>query len=407
MPANLENTRPKKSKGSTFIVIKGVTLFVAFVISALWLNHIRINFPNKREISFDFTDNHVANQWSLQGKGLTATVSKNGLAIKAKQPFTFLSPLFNNNNSIPGNGLYWPKSPYLKIALVKNPEERKGVLLSRRNDSSVIIDEIKFKIPRMTDEIIIDTQEYEYWNFRFPLRYPGMQFALQFSDNITIRRITVTSSLTLAEFAGLLYDQYFDKEIFQPYTINGLHGVYLLGMPLIFYPGIIIIFSALLLFVRRNRTTKTYFIIFVLLSCVLFDLQFSYSLGEQALYSYGRSAWHYSRYDEYKSRFGKKFADLAKEFATLVPPRAKVFFPREKSYTVRGESNWIEFLFYPEYQSVDITRADFIFYYHPKDIVLQADKKIIRVKQGKAPPISVEPVYKTADDAQILRVVHE
>jgi hypothetical protein len=171
--------------------------------------------------------------------------------------------------------------------------------------------------------------------------------------------------------------------------------------------GVGVSFVALLCLWHGSRAALRLAMAAGLICFVVCDLQFLLVLAEQARHSAQRSAWRASRYDEYASRFGVEFADVWNAFDRAVPRGARVFVPTDRRLAIRGESNWIAFQLYPEYESAALAEAEYVLCYHPLEYAYEPEIGLFRSRAAGGESVRVRPIEVWSPDAAILQVQHD
>ncbi|MBW1792117.1 MAG: hypothetical protein JRJ14_07645 [Deltaproteobacteria bacterium] len=406
MPISTTGDKNKEQTG-TFPKAGDIIVFsLLFCLLVLGVAYLVFWSLNRHQIQYDLAKPSVIREFTLFGKGQKATVSPKGLSIKTKRPCGLLSPRLGNEPRS-REQLSWSKYPYVKIVLEKSSADKHLLFIWNPQFNLKRSHIFPFIVPSGTKEIVIDTQSSEPWKGRFPLKGPIGQFGFQFHQDIEIKSISLLSSLSLSDLNKVILDEYLSAETILPFSINNLCGIFVLGRPLITYFGLTLCLLAFICIFHRSRFTKTLLVAGGLLPYILLDFQYNYSLLDHAKYSYRRSAWHDSLYNERQSRFGHDFALLAHEFEKKIPVGSKVFFPREKYSKVRGETNWIAFHYYPRYLSVDLENADYIFFYHPKRYLYRPEQNIVSsLKNGKN-AARVRLIYDSGMNVKLFEVIHD
>lgn len=383
-------------------------IIVWLIISFLILFFMIFMISAGQSISYDFSNTETPAEWKFIN--IRPTITSNGIKIHTHQTSLMLVSGENIQNKS------WQDYPFVVLKVLPAEEMRRIFLywvpdsknLSENNQLPVSID------PHV-DEIIINTQQRKKWekiidwsesNFG-PAKINMFGFLVLADVQIEIKRINLQSKLDFVDLAGLAAAEYWTAEPVKISSINFQYGTYLLGQPLARILGICLSFLGFFFLIHRNRAVRIALIIGGVACFIAYDATVIHTLLDYAAYGSERSAYHSDKYEEYKSRFGQEFADLADKFEKTVPLKSKVIFPWTKDYRVLGESNWIEFQYYALYQPADIKTADYIFYYYPRDLILDSKKNRVYFQDNKKKIYKVKVIYSRNPSVKILKVLHD
>ena len=386
-------------KKNIFKALPAVFFLLLALTGILWV----LFRPSPERIEYDFRYKEIASAWQLHGAGQLLP-EDDGVSIKpGGGDALFLSPdkgspLFLSDKA------FWRMFPYIKIEMVPETSEREIGFLWKQTGGPGTFENFAARIPARATDCIIDVTHLNYGGSRYSLGKKLIgRFGFLFFKNIKIRNITLQSALSFPDFFKLALRSFFAPEVFHAYTINFLIGPVFFGKSLLYAIPVVFFFLCLIF---GDPLLKKYMIVSGLVSFLIFDLQFSCSLWRHSQYSRGVSAWHEPRSEEYASRFGKDFADLAGVFEKKIPPGAKIFFPEERKLTVRGEWNWIAFQFYPEFRSVPVEKADYVFFYFPEHCQISGTGDNLTCGGGEKGSVRIKPLYEKSQDVKLLEVVH-
>jgi hypothetical protein len=357
----------------------------------------------RKEIEYDLTNLNIAKEWRVWGDS-RYTLTPQGVKVMGKGMFLLVSPGSESATHL-GEFTRWQDLPYIEVQVDEGPSQRQGVLVwSPWGDFKKSLGK-PFEIPPYVGKVVVDVRSYH--PFVDPYRFKGLigQFGLQLTGNVTVRRVILLSALPWWTQARQILSDFFTPELFFPSAINFQYGPTLSGVPVIWYLGGLVTLMALLMIGHTSRLTIRLFLGIAFACFLLLDMQFDRSLWIHCGESAKRSAFKDTRYEERASRFGKEFADLAKAFEENVPEGSKVFFPREKFFLVKGETNWISFHFYPQFQSVGLKEADYVFYYYPKRYVHGFGS--VQSKTDSKEAIKVAIIHQVSGEAKVLKVNHD
>ncbi len=374
-----------------------ITLFGVLFLSFLIRPFLR------KEIVYDLTNPMIAKEWRVWGD-CAYTLTPQGLKVFAKETFLLVSPA-SESATHPGRFTRWQDLPYIEVQVEGAPFQRQGVLVwSPGGDFKKGLGKL-FKIPPFVRKVIVDVRSYHPFVDPHKFMGPIGQFGLQLTGNVTVRSVILLSALPWWKQARQTLSDFFTPGLFFPSAINFQYGPTLSGVSVIWYLGGLVALMALFVIGHSSRLTTQLFLGIAFGCFFLLDMQFDRSLWIHCRESAQRSAFQDTRYEERVSRFGKEFADLAKAFAQNVPDGSKVFFPREKFSLVKGETNWISFHFYPQFQSVGLKEADYVFYYYPRNYAHGSGRLQSRTDSNQA--IKVAIVYQVSSEAKLLKVCHD
>ncbi|MDP3921453.1 MAG: hypothetical protein Q8R76_11685 [Candidatus Omnitrophota bacterium] len=348
---------------------------VYFLLQPLWGNALK----------YDFSSPATMKQWKVSGNHL-------------------LSP------SLPADEkgvMNWDDYPYIKLSVNRGEKERNGALVWYPQKDLNINHSFIFTIPAGRDQIILSVKKEEFWIRRSAWSGAIIRFGFYLNPDVHVRTVALKSTLSFPERIRVFLDEFFTVEPLLPYSINGLYGNTVFRVPVVLCFGVGFLIVAAYYFFRPNTFSRLVFIGSAVAAFVAIDMQWNHTFWQEVRYSSERSAWHYDRFDEYESRFGDSFGKLAREFEERVPAGANVFFSKEREFRVRGEENWIAFQYYPRYKSVSLDKADWIFYFEPKDVKYNAATKQVVSNDGQSRSDTLKTAYSFTEDAQIFEVMRD
>ncbi len=369
------------------------TRLIMFSLPILLVGYFLIQ-PFFKKVVYDFC---VQNNWQVQGGVKAATQTLDGLEIEVDTTAFLLSHPKDEQKAL--RGLRWKDTPYVKVELAPTPGERTVSLVWIPEIENAFT--IPVKVPAMASTILIDTQNDRPWNKRYAWddRFPGKgqinRFGLILQTNTEIRRIALLSQLNLIDLARVAWEEYWTVEPVKVSSINFQYGLDVLGVPLSTALGSVAALLGTIVLIRTRRDTILLFFWGALACFVLFDVTVNHTLLKHAKYSSTISAWHVDRFEEYRSRFGLEFARLDRLLKRHVPNGTPVAFPDPIPWPVRGETNWVWFLYYGEYDNVRDRygnnahideNTQFIFYYHPRKLIHDRNLGIIQHREHQSNP---------------------
>lgn len=372
-----------------------VVLALAFIIKML----------TRETLSYDFKDPGVIAEWEKLVQG-DPDMNQNGLLAPGGQHLKIFSP-GPGKKTVVSDSLTWEQLPFVKINLKQAPVPRSALFFWFPSGNPTNGFWFAFEIPPGKENVLLDTQLSDISKARFPWNGRIRRFGFQFSQDVEIQSISLMSFPPITDLAGLFADQFLNDETFKSYSINAIPDATILGYSPVRTAGFILLIIWLIFVIYPDRSTRSVLIVGGILLMIVVDLRFTVRLAKHAAFSVQRAGWYASMEAEDESRFGKDFADLARNFEALVPPLSKVYFPRERLGKVSGETNWIEFLFYPKFLSVELQEAEYVFFYFP-NTGLKVDMSSGQLVQtaGSLPTISipVEVLYDRDEEIKLLKI---
>ncbi|UCG34018.1 MAG: hypothetical protein JSU68_05145 [Phycisphaerales bacterium] len=352
-------------------------------------------------VRFDFSDDDAPQQWQLFGDGRIESAPE-GLRVIPQPVALVLSPALEDPEK-----MTWQRLPYVVVEVVPEAEDRRGEVVWDPRGSVRASPRIGFDIPPGAARVVLNARSEEYWNWRGPWEGAMRRIGLLFDDEVLVRAVTLSGGLAPGDRARLFLREFAQIEPLLPYSINFVRGVFVFGRPLMLSLGIGVAFVTLPLLWQGTRAALRVALAAGLVCFAVADLQFLLVLAEQVRYSTQRSAWHESRYDEYASRFGVEFADLWKAFDQAVPPGARVFVATDRRLKIRGESNWIMFQLYPEYEPAELSEAEYVLCFYPLEYVYEPQRGLFRSRAAGGESVRVKPIEARSPDAAVLQVQHD
>ena len=392
-------------------------LLLGSIIISIGMYIFMLAEAREHELSFDFQDPEIAKQWGIgQGEVKEFTGSDYGLLAEVKSGSGIL---INRENATSDRGKRlaaqrWKTTPYIKIKLAATNSDRIFTILWVYRQDQYSAHTIN--VPALSDSIIVDSRSSKPWHRVLPFNQNGAirQIGIVFPQKIEIGKIEFQSILRPWDLITTTYQQLTDFEPVTVSSINFSYGLTLLGHSLTLILGLILLVFGVLVLLFRNRQTVMGFIIITCSCVVVLELLYMQMLFNYAEASYKISSLHSDRYDEFKSRFGEEFAKLDQELKKHVPEQSTVSFPASSRALVHGESNWLWFLYYGEYENyigrhnthdVFAKPHDYVFYYYPNQVSHdQQEKKLVSIKNQKK-TWNVEVISQISDNAKLLKVI--
>ncbi|MFH1154078.1 MAG: hypothetical protein V1793_09680 [Pseudomonadota bacterium] len=407
-PAPSTRPFPGRTMGPVLVCILAPLVVAGMTLLVLWLTGDFLVFDLTRESSIG--------QWSFSGQGTRQRFSPGlGLEFSSREPYMVYGPKFNTFNAI-DSPMNWESYPYVKLTVNKSPIERKLIFLGFLDQDQSRYNALRLTIPRDTETLIINTRQTIPWRLRFPLTGEIYQFGFQFFENISIRSVSLQSSLSPVDYLILIARDFNTTETFLPSSINFLYGPQILGLSLSLYIGVSLLVTGIVFLVRAPGITPWILTAACLIGTAICDVQFDNTLVRHAKDSCQVSAWHAPPHEENASRFGSTFADLAEAVEKSVPKNSVLFCTWDSHISCPREVNWMYWFFSPRYRFVGETRknhtremaqADFIVYYYP--IHYDYDAAAGRVFKTGEPQVGIRVALVTAisSNAQLFRVIHD
>jgi hypothetical protein len=383
-------------KSNNQIIIYGIIIASFITILFFALGH--------EKLVYDFTKGNSYTNIKIYNS--TINNSQKGLEFNS---INDTGVIFDTNLDL--QKIKWQQYPYIKLKVKPENFVRNIALFWSPTKSLKNIYQRVITIDEDTSEIIINTSNNAPWLRNFPwkdniygntqINSFGLLIPQQYQKFFTLEKIELFSNLSLVDYTKLFFNEITTDEGIRVNSINAQYGISLFGMQLSYILGVIIVLSALPLLVVFNQKSLNVFLVSLLLSFVIYNVAPIITLINHAKDSTKISAFYQDKYEEYKSRFGKNFADLAKEFEEKIPKNSKVHFASSKDYRVRGESNWISFQYYGLYDITSLKEAEYIFYYHPKDLVFNKNNNMLEHNNDR---YSVKIIAKDEDNYILQKV---
>ena len=352
-------------------------------------------------IRFELSDRDAARQWQLFGDGRLDNTPE-GLRIIPEPVALVLSPALDDRER-----MTWERLPYVVVEVVPEAEDRRGEVVWDPQGSVRASPRIDLDIPAGAERIVVDARSEEYWNWRGPWAGTCRRVGLLFGDEVVLRGVVLSGGLAPGDRVRLFWHEFTQTEPLLPYSINFVRGVFVFGWPLMLSLGIGVAFVALLCLWQGRRAALRLALAAGLIGVVVADLPFLAVLAGQVRYSAERSAWRESRYDEYASRFGTEFAELWRAFEQAVPHGARVFVAKDRRMEIRGESSWIMFQLYPEYEPAELSEAEYILCYYPLEYAYEPERGLFRSRASGGKSVRVRAIEVRSPDAAVLQVQHD
>jgi len=388
-----------KSRGDLVVVLAlGGVLILGIIF---WMVKPALVEP----ITFDFSQADTVVQWRISGSE-SVLLSPVGLKVEVSDSCLLMSPPPGKAGSVK-EGMVWADYSQVVIRFSPQPAARPVALVWNPDRGTRGAHKVDLTLPAMTDRLELNTQSLPRDNMHMVWSGPISQYGLQFSDDIEIRSIALHPISSPIRRLQFLMGEYAVAEPFWLSAINGLQGIEISGLPLVFLLGLLVAWCALLTLIHVSKFSVRLLIMCGLLAFILFDLQFTISLLDHLRLSSRHSSWHFSREDELESRFGKDFAHLAEVLYEKVPAGSQVLFPQEKTHCVRGAPRWISFQSYPRYRAVSLQEAEYILYYYPRDYAFDSSCNEVRHLREEEMSVPVELVYESSENMKIFRVRHD
>ena len=391
-------TSLKKQPTKTTFSKKSV---VILLVSLLVIIALLLSIGKQNEINFDFSNVNDINKWKFYNK---AKIEKKAQGISISITGNNPAVMFTDDGAL--SYYQWHKYPYLKINTgIKFKDTRLVLLWSpSKNVNQTITKEII--IPALNTETIVDLHQAIPWKRSMSWNdsignSTINSFGLVINDNIELDSISLASSVGVFDYISLFIDHMTQVEPIVTSSINFTYGITIMGYKLNFLLGLLLIPLFLLLTLLKNKTILVATVFATGLLFFVADIPHFNSLFGAVSEAGTKSAWHSNKHLEYKSRFGEAFAKLAQAFEQKVSKGKKIHFPATKHFVVMGESNWIEFQYLGVYQPTNMSKAEYVFYYYPRNISLENDKTLI---SGNS-KYKVEPILKLNSQMQILKVI--
>ncbi len=313
---------------------------------------------------------------------------------------------------------FWKNTPYMKVYLSPANQNRSFIVIWPYPYKNNQYSQIHVTLKAKEDYFIIDTRQKILWKrtVPFPENRVISQIGIQFSNEIEVRKIEFLSVLDPLDFLKTLYKQIISEvEPIKISSINFHYGLTVLGNSLTGILGILIIISGFYVLIVRSRQSVIALATVIYFSVLLLDVTYIRTLWNYAGKSYEQSSLYSDRFAEWKSRFGEEFARLDRELKQHIPEQAKVAFPRSRKYLVQGESNWIWFLYYGEYEDFSNRlkvkrfsgKFDYMMYFYPEKIYFDAASHHIIDKRDSSKKWRVDIISKISDQAMILKVIND
>lgn len=388
-----DKSKPKSQKSSyiSWILVALIAIFIAYWnLSYRSIHHDLTRITNVSEWQIMYADSSTSYQFS-----------SSGLEVKTSQDAHIIPPAIIDDTT-------WEDLPYVTVEFEPENLPRDLNLTWFLTDNEQEFYARLSSIPAKATQTYFNTQDelltfkIDDWNNTYQNLGRIKKYGLQFKSNFTIKSITLSNHLSLMNHIDLILTNFFiTHDRITSYSINFIKGVIVGQSRLILWLGLAV-FLTVIYFSIIQKPLRVFTA--VLISFMIYDLNFNINLLRLASYGLPLSAFYKSEYDEFSSRFGREFADLNQSLRKLVPEGSKVMFPASIAYPYRGERNWIPSLYAGVYDYVS-PKPEYIFVFYPSEGRYGHDQQGRSVLLIGNATYTVENIHFISDSVRIVKIV--